>query len=87
MYVPDIFSIKGVDFGVLGALAIISIYSTMIFIIYKLIKMRSLMIQLYGLSLIYLLIHSFKFPLMFFTYPYWIFMLSAGYIFLTVSKK
>ena len=65
MYVPDIFSIKGVDFGVLGALAIISIYSTMIFIIYKLIKMRSLMIQLYGLSLIYLLIHSFKFPLMF----------------------
>ena len=28
MYVPDIFSIIGVDFGVLGALAIISIYST-----------------------------------------------------------
>ena len=44
------------------------------------------MIQLYGLSLIYLLIHSFKFPLMFFTYPYWIFMLSAGYIFLTVNE-
>lgn len=85
LYVPDIDQIRGVDFGILGLLGMLCIFGSMFFICSKLIFKSSENAKLLFPVILYLIIHSMKFPLMFYTYPYWSFLFILGAI--IVLKK
>ena len=64
--------------GYVALFAVTTIFGAMVFLCVMLIKSGDTLVRSHGYAILYISIHSLKFPLLFFTYPIWIYFMAVA---------